>query len=93
MDSKAGADLVFTTCAGEKVTHIATELEKLGKHFGKKFSFTPPLVSKQNATAVCQTGREAGVRSTVTHSLEVHRSAHQQENTDQCVDRYLRQSA
>ena len=93
MDTKAGEDLVFTTVTGEKVTHIATELEKLGEHFGRKFSLTPTMVRKQIATAVCHTGTEADVRSTakyMTHSLEVHRSAYQQkENTDQCVDRYL----
>lgn len=91
MEPKQGADLVFTTSMGERVTHIANELEKLGEHFGKKFSITPTLARKQIATALSETGTEADVRSTakyMTHSLEIHRSAYQQkEKTDQCVDR------
>jgi len=91
LDTKAGADYVFTTRTGERITHIATELEKLGEHFGKKFAITPTLIRKQVARAVSQVGTEADVRSTaryMTHSSEIHGSAYQQkEKTDQCVDR------
>lgn len=42
---KEGANLVFTTTSGTKVTHMAIELEKLGEAFGKKFQ-----VNIQNLT-------------------------------------------
>ena len=54
MEPKTGADLVFTTEGGEKVTHVAIELEKLGERFGKR---------KQIATSVGQTGTDADVRA------------------------------
>lgn len=83
MGAKAGADPVFTTSTGEKVTHIAAELEKLGEHFGKKFSLTPTPVCKQIDTAVCLTGTKADVKSKY-----LLMSAHQLKgNTDKCVDR------
>jgi len=64
LDTKTGADYVFTTCTGERVTQFVTELEKLGEHFGKKFAITPMMIRKQIATAVSQVGTEAYVRST-----------------------------
>lgn len=93
MEPKTGADLVFTTTSGDKVTHIAFELEKLGEHFGKKFSVTPTMNRKQIATSVSKAGSEADVRATashMTHSVEIHRSTYQQKgSTDETVDRYL----
>jgi len=46
------------------VIHIATELEKLGEHFKKKFAINPMLIQKKIATAVSKVGSEADVRST-----------------------------
>jgi len=56
------------------VIHIATELEKLGEHFKKKFAINPMLIQKKIATAVSKVGSEADVRSTgnTWHSPEIH---------------------
>lgn len=93
MAPKSGADLVFTTGNGERVTHAALELEKLGDHFGKKFTVTPTHNRKLVATAVAKSGSEADVRATaqhMTHSLAVHRNSYQQlGDADDAVDRYL----
>ena len=92
MEPKTGPSLVFTTSTGEKVTHIAAELEKLSEHFGMKFVVTPTMNRKQIATSVNQIGTDADVRATasyLTHSLEVHQSSYQQKaNTDETVKRY-----
>lgn len=93
MDTKRGSALVFTTATGERVTHSALELEKLGEHFGKNLAISPTLNRKQIASAVAKCGSEADVRATakhMTHSLEVHRSSYQQPgDADDAVDRYL----
>ena len=69
---KAGADLIFTTPSGERVTHVGTELEKLSEHFGKKFQVTPTMARKQIATSVAQAetteGEVCAVASHMTHS-------------------------
>ena len=92
MEPKIGADLVFTTEGGEKVTHVAVELEKLGECFGKKFNITPTLNCKQIATSIGQTGTDADVRATasyLSHSLNVHQSSYQQKsNTEETMKRY-----
>lgn len=54
VEEKEGADLVFTTTNGEKVTHYTVELDKLAETFGKKFSVTPTLNRKQMATVIGQ---------------------------------------
>jgi len=80
MGSKEGADLVFLTSSGEKVTHVGLELEKLGESFGKKFSISPTMNRKQVATAIFKTGSETDEKAAadhMTHSLEVHRSTYQ----------------
>ena len=38
MCGKTGADLVFATSSEEHAHHISTELEQLGKHFGKNLN-------------------------------------------------------
>lgn len=92
MGTKTGADLVFTTAAGGRVTHISTELERLSETFGKKFTVTPTMNRKQLATAVGQSGSEADVRRTamhMTHSLEMHQSTYQQKGkAEDAVQRY-----
>lgn len=92
MGTKQNSDLVFFTTAGEKVTHISLELEKLGEAFGKKFTITPTLNRKQMATSIAKIGSDKDERSTashMTHSLEVHRSSYQHNNgAEQAVDRY-----
>lgn len=47
--------------SGEKVTHIAHELEMLAEAFGKKFTVTPTLNRKKVATAVGLNGSEMDV--------------------------------
>ena len=93
MGSKTGADLVFVTNGGEKVTHIAFELEQLGLHFGKKFSTTPTLNRKQMATHLAKTATETDVRGAaahMTHSLAVHQSTYQHcGGADESVNRYV----
>lgn len=89
---KKGADLVFTTSSGERVTHIGLELEKLGDVFGKKFIVTPTMNRKQIATTLSQTGSEADVRGGamhMSHSLQVHQGSYQQKGrADDAVERY-----
>jgi hypothetical protein len=89
LGSKTGADLVFTTGNGEKVTHVGVELEKLSEFFGKKFTVTPTMNRKQMASSVNQSGTDADVRATasyMSHSLEVHKAAYQQKaNTEKTV--------
>lgn len=92
MGDKIGADLVFSTTAGEKVTHIGHELKMLSDRFGKRFCITPTINRKQIATAVGKRGTEADVRATANfmlHSVDVHRSTYQQKvNNTEAVDRY-----
>jgi hypothetical protein len=81
LGNKSGADLVFTTSSGERVTHITTELEKLSEHFSKKFSVTPTMNRKSVATALSKSATEADVRASarhMTHSVDVHKSTYQQ---------------
>lgn len=91
-ESKQSADLVFVTVTGEKVTHIAHELEMLAEAFGKKFSVSPTMNRKKVATAVGLSGSELDEKNAakhMSHSLDVHRSAYQHDssNADISVER------
>jgi hypothetical protein len=80
LGEKTGADLVFTSTAGEKLTHLTVELEKLSEHFGKRFSTTPTMNRKQIATPLRFSGSEADIRGAakhMAHSMEVHQSTYQ----------------
>lgn len=91
MGSKEGADIVFTTPTGEKVTHLGLEMEKLGDHFGKKLLITPTMNRKQIATLMSKSGSEADIRGTMSHSLTTHQMTYQQKgNADDAVQRYLK---
>jgi hypothetical protein len=80
LGDKTGADLVFISTAGEKLTHLTVELEKLSEHFGKRFSITPTINRKQIATTLGFSGSEADIRNAakhMAHSVEVHQSTYQ----------------
>lgn len=75
-----GSSLVFVTAMGEKVSHVAHELEKFSESFGRKFNISPTLNRKQVATVVglnCSKEEEKSVAKHMTHSLAVHRASYQ----------------
>ena len=58
--------------APEKVTHIATELEKQGEHLAKN-CVTPTLNRKRIASAVARSGSEADETSTAATHVSFNR--------------------
>ena len=81
-----GADIVFLTNSGAKVTHIGYELEQFSECFGKKFTVTPTENRKQVATTVGLVGTHEDERNAakhMSHSYEVHRAAYQHDGGPQ----------
>lgn len=87
------SDIFFLTSTGEKVTHVAYELEKLGDAFGKKLICTPTMNRKRIATSIGAEGSEKaekGAASHMSHSIEVHRSVYQHHgDKHESVDKYV----